>query len=36
MEKIKKIIYDIECDIDRRTSKYILGLTLLFVISIIL
>ncbi len=36
MDKMKKIIYDIECDIDRRTSKYILGLTLLFVISIIL
>jgi|TARA_R110002072_G_scaffold295955_1_gene467283 hypothetical protein len=36
MNKIKKIIFDIECDIDQRTSKYIMGLAILFVISIIL
>lgn len=36
MNKINKIIYDIKTDIDNNTSKYILILGVLFVISIIL
>ena len=36
MNKIKKIIFDIETDINKRTSKYVMGLTILFVVSIIL
>jgi len=36
MDKIHKIIYDIKTDIDHNTSKYIIILGVLFVISIIL
>jgi hypothetical protein len=36
MNKINKIIYDIKTDIDNNTSKYIIILGVLFVISIIL
>ena len=36
MDKIKKVIYDIKTDIDNNTSKYIIILGVLFVISIIL
>jgi len=36
MEKINKIIYDLKTDIDNNTSKYIIILGVLFVISIIL
>jgi|TARA_B100000900_G_C20417561_1_gene649544 hypothetical protein len=36
MDKIKKIIFDIETDINKRTSKYVMGLAILFVVSIIL
>jgi hypothetical protein len=36
MDKIKKIIYDVKTDIDSNTSKYIIILGVLFVISIIL
>ena len=36
MEKINKIIYDLKTDIDNNTSKYIIILGLLFVVSIIL
>jgi hypothetical protein len=35
MEKINKIIYDLKTDIDNNTSKYIIILGILFVISII-
>jgi len=35
MDKINKIIYDLKTDIDNNTSKYIVILGLLFVISII-
>jgi len=35
MDKINKIIYDIKTDIDNNTSKYIIILGVLFVISII-
>jgi len=36
MDKIRKIIYDLKTDIDNNTSKYIIILGVLFVISIIL
>jgi len=36
MNKIKKLIYDVKTDIDNNTSKYIIILGVLFVISIIL
>jgi len=36
MDKINKIIYDLKTDIDNNTSKYIIILSVLFVISIIL
>jgi hypothetical protein len=36
MDKIKKIIYQIEQDINHKTYKYIVGLVLIFVIAIIL
>jgi len=36
MDKINKIIYDLRTDIDNNTSKYIIILGVLFVISIIL
>jgi len=36
MNKINKIIYDIKTDIDNNTSKYIIILGVLFVISIII
>jgi len=36
MEKINKIIYDLKTDIDNNTSKYIIILVVLFVVSIIL
>tara|TARA_B100000575_G_scaffold92494_1_gene73620 strand:+ start:1012 stop:1122 length:111 start_codon:yes stop_codon:yes gene_type:complete len=36
MDKINKIIYDLKRDIDNNTSKYIMGLGVLFIISIIL
>tara|TARA_B100001175_G_C19392568_1_gene582208 strand:- start:683 stop:793 length:111 start_codon:yes stop_codon:yes gene_type:complete len=36
MNKINKIIYDIKTDIDNNTSKYIIILGVLFVVSIIL
>ena len=36
MNKINKIIYDIKTDIDNNTSKYIILLGVLFVVSIIL
>ncbi len=35
MNKIRKLIYDIKTDIDNNTSKYIIILGVLFVISII-
>jgi hypothetical protein len=35
MDKINKIIYDLKTDIDNNTSKYIVILGVLFVISII-
>ena len=35
MDKIRKIIYDLKTDIDNNTSKYIIILGVLFVISII-
>jgi len=36
MDKINKIIYDFKTDIDNNTSKYIMILGVLFLISIIL
>ena len=36
MDKINKIIYDLKTDIDNNTSKYIVILGVLFVISIII
>jgi hypothetical protein len=36
MDKINKIIYDLKADIDNNTSKYIIILGVLIVISIIL
>jgi hypothetical protein len=36
MNKINKIIYDLKTDIDNNTSKYIIILGVLFVVSIIL
>jgi hypothetical protein len=36
MDKINKIIYDLKTDIDNNTSKYIIILGVLFVMSIIL
>jgi|TARA_R100001440_G_scaffold12564_1_gene22353 hypothetical protein len=36
MDKIRKLIYDVKTDIDNNTSKYIIILGVLFVISIIL
>ena len=36
MNKINKIIYDLKTDIDNNTSKYIIILGVLFVISIII
>jgi len=36
MDKINKIIYDLKADINNNTSKYIIILSGLFVISIIL
>jgi hypothetical protein len=36
MDKINKIIYDLKTDIDNNTSKYIVILGVLFVMSIIL
>ena len=36
MNKINKIIYDLKTDIDHNTSKYIVILYVLFVVSIIL
>jgi hypothetical protein len=36
MDKINKIIYDLKTDIDNNTSKYIIILGVLFLISIIL
>tara|TARA_R100001163_G_C5003170_1_gene151588 strand:+ start:477 stop:587 length:111 start_codon:yes stop_codon:yes gene_type:complete len=36
MDKINKIIYDFKTDIDKNTSKYIIILGVLFVVSIIL
>ena len=35
MDKINKIIYDLKTNIDNNTSKYIVILGVLFVISII-
>jgi hypothetical protein len=35
MDKIRKLIYDVKTDIDNNTSKYIIILGVLFVISII-
>jgi hypothetical protein len=35
MNKIRKLIYDVKTDIDNNTSKYIIILGVLFVISII-
>jgi|TARA_X000000950_G_scaffold286581_1_gene395923 hypothetical protein len=35
MDKIKKIIFDIETDINKQTSKYIMGLFVLFIFAII-
>jgi hypothetical protein len=35
MDKINKIIYDLKTDIDNNTSKYIIILGVLFIISII-
>jgi len=36
MDKINKLIYDLKTDIDNNTSKYIIILGVLFLISIIL
>ena len=36
MNKINKIIYDLKTDIDNNTTKYIIILGVLFVISIII
>lgn len=36
MNKINKIIYNLKTDIDNNTSKYIIILGVLFVVSIIL
>ena len=36
MDKINKIIYDIKTDIDNNTSKYIIILGVLVIVSIIL
>ena len=36
MEKIRKIIFDLQTAIDRNTSKYIIGLLVLSVLGIIL
>ena len=36
MDKINKIIYDLKTDIDNNTTKYIVILGVLFIISIIL
>jgi hypothetical protein len=36
MDKINKIIYDLKTEIDNNTSKYIIILGVLFVISIII
>jgi len=36
MDKINKIIYDLKTDIDNNTSKYIIILGVLFIISIII
>jgi hypothetical protein len=36
MDKIRKLIYDLKTDIDNNTSKYIIILGVLFLISIIL
>lgn len=36
MNKINKLIFDLRTDIDNNTSKYIIGLGVLFVISIII
>ena len=36
MDKINKIIYDLKTDIDNNTSKYILVLFGLFIISVII
>ena len=36
MDKIRKLIYDLKTDIDNNTSKYIIILGVLFVVSIIL
>jgi hypothetical protein len=36
MDKINKIIYDLKTDIDNNTSKYIIVLGALFIISIII
>jgi hypothetical protein len=35
MDKIRKLIYDLKTDIDNNTSKYIIILGVLFLISII-
>tara|TARA_R100001510_G_C7464996_1_gene83843 strand:- start:286 stop:396 length:111 start_codon:yes stop_codon:yes gene_type:complete len=35
MDRINKLIYDLKTDIDNNTSKYIIILGVLFVISII-
>ena len=35
MDKLKKIIFDIEVDIDRKTSKYIMLLLMLSILGII-
>jgi len=36
MDKINKIIYDLKTDIDNNTTKYIIILGVLFIVSIIL
>jgi len=36
MNKINKIIYDLKTDIDNNTSKYIIVLGVLFILSIII
>tara|TARA_R110000851_G_scaffold212060_3_gene364736 strand:- start:128 stop:238 length:111 start_codon:yes stop_codon:yes gene_type:complete len=36
MNKINKIIYDLKTDIDNNTSKYIIILGVLFILSIII
>ena len=36
MNKINKLIYDLKTDIDNNTTKYIIILGVLFVISIII